>query len=239
MEAATAGAPAGAEAGQVDGGQVEAGEQTQAPEVDISSFDARLSEAADSIRELAQNQQTLLSRIPEPQAEAAPDFDAQYQELFEASGGYPDPAQLQQLNQQAIEHGVQQAVAPFVQQMQAFQQQMTAQELSGLQSEFPELASQDAADQLADAVVNSAASMLPQGAPPEIAEGLMQNANFVRLVHLAEKARGRIQQETPAGQGQTIPQVETGGGAAPQTTAEGDEWDKIANAGRPNGGRIW
>jgi len=55
---------------------------------------------------------------------------------------------------------------------------------------------------------------------------------------LAEKAKGRAQQETPAGQGQTIPQIETGGGAAPASTSEGDEWDQILNAGRPQG-RVW
>lgn len=241
MEAAI-GAPAAAE-GQPTEGQVQ-GEEAQGQEdggVDLGqwqqSIDTQLGQAADSIRQLAEQNQTLLQRIPEP--EAGPGFEEQFSELFEQGGGYVDPQQLQGLVQQQIQQGIQEAMAPLQEQFGEIQQQMTSQELAQLQTRFPELADQKAADALADQVVSTAVGILPKGAPPQVAEALMQNADFVALVHLAEKAKGAGQQETPAGQGQTIPQIETGGGAAPGSTAEGDEWDQIANAGRPGGGRIW
>lgn len=237
MEAATAGqGPAAAEAGQAQAPEGEAPETQQQPEVEVNdwqqSIDGRLSEAADSVRQLADLVQ---SRLPEPEAEPGPDFEAQFSELFEQSGGFPDAQQLQSLVQQQAQSIAQEAVAPLQQQLSQFQQQMTAQELAGLQTEFPELATQAEADKLADAVVRQVSSL---GLPREFAEGLMQNANFVRQVHLAEKANSRGQQETPAGQGQTIPPIEAGGGAAP-STGGGDEWDKIANAGRETRGPIW
>lgn len=239
MEAATAGAPAAEGEGQA---QVE-GQEAQEGQVEVNdwqeSIDSRLNDAVDSIRQMGELVQ---SRLPEPQAEPSPDFEAQFADLFEQSGGYPDPTQLQGLVQQQIQSGIQEAIAPIQQQLGQFQQQMTAQELAGLQQQFPELSDQKAADALANEVVNAAVSFVPKGLPPQIAEsiaeGLMQNAEFVRQVHLAGKAKGQIQQETPAGQGQTIPQIETGGGAAPTSTSEGDPWDQIAKAGRPNG-PIW
>lgn len=233
MEAATAGqAPAA-----VEGQPTEATEgQPQEQQVEVNdwqqSIDNRINESLDAVRQLGDLVQT---RLPEPQAEATPDFDAQFAELFEQSGGYPDPSQLQSLVQQQAQAMVQEAIAPIQQQLGQFQQQMTAQELQGLQQEFSELSDQRTADQLAERVVGTVVDL---GVPQQIAEGLMQNAKFVRLVHLAEKANSRAQQETPAGQGQTIPQIETGGGAAPGSTAEGDPWDQIAKAGRPSG-RVW
>lgn len=230
------GAPAAAEGGEA---QVEGGAEQNAPEPAADwqqSVDQQLSSAADGIRQMAEMNRTILSRLPEPQQEQAPDFEAQFNDLFEQGGGYVDPGQLQQLVSQQAESIAQNMIAPLQQQLGQFQQQMTAQEFAGIQSEFPELADQKAADHLADSVVNTALSL---GLPPEIADGLMQNPNFVRQVHLAEKARSRGQQETPAGQGQTPPQIETGGGAAPGSASEGDEWDRIANAGRTGSGPIW
>ena len=238
MEAAMTGAPAAAEGAEVqaEDAQVEQ-QQEAAPQWQdaLQQVDHRLDSALDGIRDLAQLVNT---RLPEQAQEDLPDFDQQYQEIFEANNGFVDPSQLQGLVQSQAQQIAAEAIAPIQQQLQAFQQQMTAQELAGLQTQFPELAEQRNAEALADQVVEAVNGILPPGVPPQIADGLMQNANFVRLVHLAEKARSRAQQETPAGQGQPVPQVETGGGAAPTTGAEEDEWAQIANAGRPQG-RIW
>jgi hypothetical protein len=241
MEAATGAAPATAE-GQPQGDQnTEAQPQEQG--VDIAEWqrtvDQQLSSSNDTMRQIAEMNQSILSRLPEPQAEAEPDFDQQYQELFEQGGGYVDPAQLQSLMQQHVQQQVQQAVGPLQEQWNAMQQEMTARDLEGLQTEFPELAEAGAADTLATAVVDQAMSMLPPGSPPEVADSLMQNKNFVRLVHLAEKAKSRAQQETPAGGTTQMPQIETGGGAAPTSTSGEDEWDKFVASRRPSGGSVW
>lgn len=251
MEASTA-APAAPQAPTADPNQ--AGQQgldpnqqqvQEGPDVGQwqQSIDTRLDTALDGMRELATLVQT---RMPEPQQEQAPDFEQQFNELIEQGGGLIDPTQLNSLMEQRIEHGIQQAIAPVMQQMQGFQQQMTSQELQGLQTDFPEIADptrdargQTAADRLADAVVGQVMDILPQNAPQEFAEGLMQNAKFVRLVHLAEKARSQAQQETPAGTGQQMPQIETGGGAAPTSTGGADQWDQFIASRRPNGGRAW
>jgi hypothetical protein len=225
VEAATAGAPAAAEA---DGQVQETGQEQEAQQVDVnewqSSVDARLGDALDGIRQMAEVVQT---RLPEPAAEEAPDFDAQFAELFEQSGGFPDPTQLQGLIQDQIASGIKQAVAPFQQQFEAVQQKMTAQELGALQGKFPELGDAKVADGLANEVVTRA----EQWGVPQLAN----SAEFVEMVHRDMQSRQRAQQETPAGQG-SIPQIETGGGAAPASSG-GDEWDAIVNAGRK--GPVW
>jgi hypothetical protein len=235
MEAATGAAPAAAE-GQPTEGQTEG----QAPEVqtpDIADWqrtvDQHLAQSADGIRQLAEIVQT---RLPEPAQEQGPSFEDQFAELFgEEGGGYLDQqtmSGLQSLMQQQIEQGIQQGIAPVLQKLGAFEQKMTAQELAGLQTEFPELQDQKAVDALADQVFNAATEILPPDAPEEMFDALMQNKNFVRRVHLAEKAMSRAQQETPAGGTQPVPQVETGGGAAPASTAEGDEWGQFLESRR-------
>lgn len=229
MEAATGAAPAAAE-GQPTEGQTE-GQEPEVQTPDIADWqrtvDQHLAQSADGIRQLAEIVQT---RLPEPEQETGPSFEDQFAELFEQGGGYLDQQTmqgLQSLMQQQVQQGIEQAIQPFKQQLGAFQQQMTAQELQGLQTEFPELQDQQAVDELADKVFTAASQILPQDAPEEMFDALMQNKNFVRTVHLAEKAMSRTQQETPAGGTQPIPQVETGGGAAPASTAGGDEWDQM------------
>lgn len=245
MEAATAGqAPAGAEGGQVDGGQPQEG----APDIGQwqQSVDQQLNSANDTIRELAsgfqQYQQQVMERLPEPAA--APSFEDQFSEIFGEvgqNGGFIEPQQLQGLQglvQQQIEQGIEQRIAPVMEQMTEFQQQMSARDLQGLTQQFPELQDQQAADALAGHVVDAALSVVPRGTSPQVAEALMQNKDFVALVHLAEKARGAAQQETPAGQGQNVPQIETGAGAAPPSTSGADEWDSFVQQRRPSS-QIW
>lgn len=232
MEAAMAGA---GEASAVQNGetaqQAEGAEETQGQQVDIGgwqeSVDTRLGEAADSIRQMAELVQT---RLPEPQAEPEVNFEDQFAQLFGDDAGLTgiDPSELQGLVQQQAEAIAQKMIAPLQQQFEGIQSQMTAQELGKLQTQFPELADAKVADQLAENVVGRAEEW---GVPH-----LANNAAFVRMVHLAEKAQERAQQETPAGQG-PVPQIETGASSVP-ASSEGDEWDKIANSGRPNG-PIW
>jgi hypothetical protein len=228
VEAATGPAPAAAE-GQPTEGQIEPEGQEQQEGVDIHEWqqtvDARLGDALDGIRQMAEVVQT---RLPEPQAEEQPDFEAEYQSLLEENGGYVDPNQLKGLVEQQARAIAQEMVAPLQQQFQGIQDHMTAQELGALQTQFPELADPTVADKLAESVVARA----EQWGVPHLAN----SADFVRMVHLAEKAGTQAQQETPAGQG-PVPQIETGGGAAPASSG-GDEWAKIANAGRPSG-PIW
>lgn len=236
MEAATGQAPAGAEAqpeapeGQPEGGQSpEAGVGIEAWQQNV---DTTLRQSADAIRQMGELIQT---RLPEPEAEPQPDFEQQFNDLFEQSGGYMDPSQLQGLVQQQARSIAEEMVGPLQQQMQQFQQQMTAQELSSLQTEFPELRDEKNADRLSDSVVTAAIELMESGVPQEIAEALVQNKNFVRKVHLAGKAENRASGETPLGGTQPVPQIETGGGAAPGSTSEGDEWDNFVQSRRPMG----
>lgn len=221
-------------AGEVDGGQ----EQGQEPEANPAaqwqeSVDTRLDGALNEIRQMAQLVDQRTAPPPEPQQS----FEEQFNALIENSpGGMIDPNQLGQLIQDSNQKAVQEALAPFQAQMQQFQQAMTRQEFVGLQNEFPELKDPKTTESLADAAVDEVIAI---GVPDQIAEGLMQNPRFARLVHLAKKAEAVAQGETSVGQGQqAVPQLETGGGAAP-ATGGGDEWDRIANTGRAAGGSIW
>lgn len=228
MEATTAeSAPAGTESQQ----SAEAGGEEAVPDIGQwqQSVDQQLAAANDTIRQMADGfqsfQETVTQRLPEP--EAAPNFEEQFNELFEQSGGYVEPQQLQSLVQQQIQQGVQEAIAPLQQELGEFRSQMTAQELQGLQNQFPELQDQKTLEALADKVVDTAIQVAPRGMPPQLIESLTENKEFVALVHLAEKARGAAREETPAGQGQTVPHIESGGGAAPSSTGGGDEWDSF------------
>jgi len=80
----------------------------------------------------------LMSRIPEQQAEPEPDFGQQLESLYDDSG-FADPAAIQQLIQQQVQSGVQQAMAPLTQQFQEMRQGMTAEKLDALQSRYPDL----------------------------------------------------------------------------------------------------
>jgi hypothetical protein len=199
------------------------------------SVDQQLSQAADGIRQMAEMNQTILSRLPEPAQEQEPDYEQQFAELFEQNQGYVEPGQMTELVRSQAESIAREMVAPLQEQLGQFQQSMTAQEFQALQDEFPELGDQRSADQLADAVVSEAMGL---GLPQELADGLMQNPSYVRQVHLAMKAMSRAQGETPAGQGQQAPPIETGGGAAPAQASEGDEWDAFVQSRRPQG-RVW
>jgi hypothetical protein len=221
---------------EADAGAAQAPEQA-APDAGEwqHSVDQQLSQAADGIRQMAEMNQTILSRLPEPQQEQEPDFEQQFGQLLEQGGGYLEPAQISELVRQQAEQIAAEKVRPLQEKMGQFEQSRTAQEFQALQSEFPELADAQAADQLAQAVITQAGGF---GLPPEQADGLMENPNFVRQVHLAMKAMSRAQGETPAGQGQSIPPIETGGGAAPAQQSEGDEWDSFMQSRRPQG-RVW
>lgn len=236
MEASTA-VPAAAEGQPTEGQEAEPQEQAGI-ESWQESVNQQLSQSNAAMQQMAEMNQSILSRLPEPQQEQTPDFDQQYADLFEANGGYVDPSQLQGLVQEQARSIAQEMIAPLQQQLQAHQQQMTAQDLESLQGEFPELGDQKAADGLADSVVSAAFGMVPQGLDPAIAEkfvdGLVHNKAFVRQVHLAGKAERRAREETPAGQGQNVPQIETGGGAAPTSTSGADEWDSFVNSRQRN-----
>lgn len=248
MEAAT-GAPAPAVAeGQPQGSQTEAAEP-QGDEAGIgewkSSIDQQLSQSNDQIRQLAeanqQFQQSIMERLPEPPA--PPSFEDQFGEIFgdlNQTGGYLEPQQLQGLQtlmQDQIQQGIQQAVAPLMEEVGEFRQQMTSQQLQALQGRFPEMQDPQVLQQVADRVVDTAIQVAPRGMPPQMLEALTENPEFVALVHLAEKAKSAAREETPVGQGQPVPQIEQGGGAAPGSTAGGDEWDSFLQ--QRNKGSVW
>lgn len=198
----------------------EAPEQT--PEAQPAIDPARFESVESRLGEVSEGMRTLMSRIPEQQAEPAPDFGEQFEEMWTESGGMPDPTQVQTLIDQQVQRQVEQAIGPLAQQFQQMQQGMTAERLDALQQHYPEYQDPNKASELVEAVVTRA-----QGwGNPELA----QNPEFVEMVLLSEKARAMGAQETPADQGPDA-HLETGGGGSP-AQPEADPWDAIVAKGR-------
>jgi hypothetical protein len=196
-----------------EGQSPEATPQTPEWQGPIDELGNRLGEVSDGMRQL-------MSRIPEQQAEPEPDFGQQLESLYDDSG-FADPAAIQQLIQQQVQSGVQQAMAPLAQQFQEMRQGMTAEKLDALQSRYPDLQDPQKAAEVVDDVVTRAQAW----GNPELAN----NPEFVEMVHLSRLGRA-MPQETPAGQGPEA-HLESGGGGGP-AEPEADPFDAIIAKGR-------
>jgi hypothetical protein len=194
--------------------------ESEAPEAQPSIDPARFESVESRLGEVSDGMRQLMSRIPEQQAEPEPDFGQQLESLYDDSG-FADPAAIQQLIQQQVQSGVQQAMAPLAQQFQEMRQGMTAEKLDALQSRYPDLQDPAKAAEVVDDVVTRAQAW----GNPELAN----NPEFVEMVHLSRLGRA-MPQETPAGQGPEA-HLESGGGGGP-AEPEADPFDAIIAKGR-------
>lgn len=202
------------------------GQEPQGP--DLSPILDRFGELENSFGERFQQ---IESRLGEP-ADDSVVYDDGYGNPVDANGnpvtldeyGQPvddgldldadaDPAEVQR---QLIERAKTEARNEAMQQIAPVLQKFSDMEMDKLEQEFPELGG-DAAESVVAAVQESAQKF---GNP-----ALMQDANFVRMVYLAQKGEESAAQETPAGaEGEVA--LESGG-ASGLAADRGDEIDQI------------
>lgn len=211
----------------------EAPQDTQvAPQND--ALMSRLDEMSQQIQSLAKppepQWQGGISDLPYAEGEPSrgfeqqPEFGAAYDPSQYQPGQYEpdygmDPQaqqaqamqQLQSYISDQVQQGVQQAITPHIQRQKADE----------LERRYPDLADPQKAGQVVQATAQWAQRM---GRPD-----LARDPELVELVYLAEQARTRAAQETPAENGSSGVHLETGG-AAPQGQEEESAGDRMLRA---------
>lgn len=128
-----------------------------------------------------------------------------------------DPEQFEQEVDRRVEAKLQEQLSPILERFQEA-------DLEALEERYPALRTREGAEPVIRAA-QAQAEKFARG-NPQFAEGLVQDPSFIELVHLAELARTRAEQETPAGAQPATP-LENGSAHVPAQPQQG-VWDRIA-----------
>ena len=199
-------------------------EGTTAPEAAAPSFDMspvldRVGELAEGLTGLSDRFGQLEQRIPQPEPEQPEDpWSALFPQDDEPE--YEPEPQAPQLDPQALQAAVQQAIKqsnqPLLEKLQQFELQQATERLYGdipslrpLPQDHPDHAAHEQARQATHQLVVQSL----RNYPPQIADQLAADPGYIATVFKAAEADKRAQGEVPAG-GQ-IHQQEAAGGALP------------------------
>lgn len=228
MEAsdATQGTTAEAQGTETEDGQ----EETQAPQFDPTALDQRFEEMQQSLAGLIE------SRLPEQGEPEQEQQDPVYVnpetgELIDQYGNPVepdqfDPQQFEQELERRVEQRVEERLAPIFERFED-------EDLSKLEEKYPALRTKEGAAPVIQAA-QAQAERLARG-NPELAESLIRDSGFIETIYLAEQARARAEQETPAG-AQTNASLENGSVSQPGEPQMGT-WERIQNQQQQSG--IW
>lgn len=201
--------------GQGEGGGEAAAAEGQGAGPDIGSLVAQLQEGTQTQEQLREQmstmQELLTQRLPEPQAEEAPDPLADIDLSWLDSGDEQLDKQMAQNFTNLVDTAVNQRVEQAVQQhvhplQQSVQEQQRAMEADQLTNEFPEMASPEVARE----VIKNAAEWADMVGRPELAAV----PQVWRMVYLAGRALDAQQEEEGSEQPQ-VAHLEGAGGAIP------------------------
>lgn len=230
----------------VEGAPASTPEAPAAPQYDTSAIVSRMDELGQNIGQFSTRFDALEQRLPAPPEPEAPVdpwaalmADPQDPNAFDPYG-QPAVPQAPQFDPQALQAAVNQAIAqqnaPLLQKLQAFE---LKQAESALYAQIPQLkpvppghadyATNQAARQQAATLVQTALAAYP----PQIAQALQNDPNFIATHWKAAEADRLAQGQAPAG-GQA-PSLEAAGGALPGGNSEPVNPVTQAFANRPPG----